>query len=219
MRSWYGWLSSFAVQNLGNSPTNVQIRYVEDNGHVTDRTYPNLAPKAALVVVQSDPTYGVPHDNWHGSARLTAGQPIAAIITQESKPSAHQGYSGYLGGGSVLYGPFAADYWATGSNPVYTYRSCSDAQNLGSTAADVSSRYFDEGGWDWGGRTVADVPPLRVATFYVPDLQEQVPDGFKVSVRLTIEAGRTVAGIHDYARAKNGVESGDFGASYNLVPR
>lgn len=227
MRSWYNWTSSFTVQNLGGAATNVQIHYVDENGNVTDRTYPNLAAGSSVVIVQNDPAYGVPYEGWHGTATLSAGQPIVAIVNQQlvdfppgSGYNSVESYSGFVAGGGTLYGPLAAYRGQLGS---YYLDSCSDVQNVGGADATIStlngyyravgSPITNAGSSVWTG-------PGRVAMFYVPR-EPNVPSGFYGSVKVTCTAS-AAAGIHNIARLRDqqgNPTSGDFGASYNMIQR
>ncbi len=119
----------------------------------------------------------------------------------------HQSYSGFVGGGSTLYGPFAA------SHP--TFISASEVQNVGTGTADITSGYFYRSGGQvpGAGRTVRGVVRGGVVLFYVP--AEGVPSDFLGSVRIT-RSGSAIAGIHNVSRQP---EQNDHGASYNLVQR
>lgn len=115
-------------------------------------------------------------------------------------------YSSLVDGGSTLYGPFAASH--------SSYDSCSHVQNVGSSAIDITSSYFYQGGGNpFGGHTEYTVPARGVATFYVPD--EGVGTDFVGSVKIVPSAGQ-IAGIHTVARKP---AEDDFGASYNLPQR
>jgi len=227
MRSWYNWISSFTVQNLGTRATDVHIRYVRENGDVTERTYPNLLPGASVVIVQNDPNYGVPDvpGGWHGGARLTSTanppQPLAAIVNQQRTDILnHQSYSAFLGGQGTLYGPFTANYYKSGS---YCYVSASDIQNLSPTdATEVTRRYYDKDGKLRRTTTPTPIPPEGAVCFYLP--AEGVAQGF-YSLRATRNNAVPISGIHNIARLTlsggvcGGETTGDYGASYNLVQR
>ena len=227
MRDWYNWLSSFTVQNVGTSPTDVHIRYVRENGEVTERTYPNLASGASVVIVQNDPNYGVPvvPGGWHGGARLTSTsnppQPLVAVVNQELNARSHQSYSGFLGGGERLYGPFTGYRAKIGS---YCYDSASDIQNLSRVeATNVTRRYYDTNGTLRYTTTPTPVPAEGAACFYLP--AEGVREGF-YTLQATRGSAVPIAGIHNLARltTSGGVctgdpTAGDFAASYNLVQR
>jgi len=227
MRSWYNWISSFTVQNLGTRATDVHIRYVRENGDVTERTYPNLLPGASVVIVQNDPNYGVPDvpGGWHGGARLTSTanppQPLAAIVNQQRTDILnHQSYSAFLGGQGTLYGPFTANYYKSGS---YCYVSASDIQNLSPTdATEVTRRYYDKDGKLRRTTTPTPIPPEGAVCFYLPN--EGVAQGF-YSLQATRNNAVPISGIHNIARLTlsggvcGGETTGDYGASYNLVQR
>ena len=227
MREWYSWTSSFTVQNLGTSATDVRIRYVRENGEVTERSYPHLLPGASAIIVQNDPNYGVPlvSGGWHGGARLSSTsnppQPLVAVVNQQRVDILnHQSYSGFLGGGGSLYGPFTAHEYRSGS---YCYVTASDMQNLSATeATGVSRRYYDQGGRLRRTTGWTSIPAEGAACFYLP--AEGVARGF-YSFQATRSNAVPIAGIHNIARLTvagsvcAGETPGDYGASYNLVQR
>ena len=136
-----------------------------------------------------------------------SANPIAAVVNQERADiRTHQSYSGFIGGGSALYGPLAA------SHP--TLHSCSDVQNVGTAGTSITSRYFYRGGGQAPGGSTRSTPPGGVAMFYVP--MDGVGTDFLGSVRLTRSNNIPIAGIHNLARRP---EEGDYAASYNLVQR
>jgi len=250
--------SSITVQNLSETPiTNLHIVYRRDTGEQREVDYTTPIPgKSSALIVQWDPSYGVPLTpmptpppgptltptagptptpayGWHGGAQVEAAQPIVVIVNLQVRdwPApgiyVHQSYSNLVGGNNVVFGSFAADMWnaptpvpTPGVTPyIYQYKTASDVQNLGSAFASIFSHYCDAGGsLPYGGRTL-DREPLSVASFYVPDPLEQVPDGARVSVQAN---GGTVGGIVNIARLDTGadpLERDDFGASYNMPQR
>lgn len=219
MHAWYDWTSSFTVQNVGSSSSNILIHYVKEDGSTTDKTYPNLAAGDSVVLAQNDPTYGVPA-GWHGGARLssTTGQPLVAIVNQQRVDiHNHQSYSSLLGGGSwnCLYGPFAAYRFASGS---YYYNSASDVQNLGTSPTNVTRSYYGLSGGT-PVYTTTNIPAEATRSFYVP--AEGVASGYGGSLKVTRYPAVPLGGVHNIARLDGGGNPtpGDYGASYNMVQR
>ena len=219
MRTWYDWTSAFVVQNPGSSEVRVHIRYIRDNGQeYVPSANPLVVPAHGSRIVHQvdDPQFGLPYDNWHGSAVLTSqnSRPFVVLVNQQrTNPWNHQSYSGYLGGGNTLYGPFAAEECTTGGN---TYNSSSEIQNLGDTSTSVTRDYYT---WAGGNPIVTQGPTIvygkRVATFSVWD---EIPDQYSPfcgSVRVT-RSWHTIVGVHNIARAPY---TYDYGSSYNMVQR
>jgi murein DD-endopeptidase MepM/ murein hydrolase activator NlpD len=221
MDTWYNWSSSFTVQNLGTTPATVQVTYYPEGGSAVPCPAFTLAARASRQVCQFNspaPPAGCGiagcdfPDGQQGTAIVTAlsGQNLVAIVEQQLNQPAEdwrsaQSYSGFIGGGATLYGPFAA------AHP--SYDTCSHVQNVGSYWASITSAYFyPDGAGPVGGSTVV-VGPGAIAMFYVP--AEGVGTSFVGSVRITRSASQ-VAGILNMAR-KPAVD--DFGASYNMPQR
>ena len=222
MYAWYNWTSSFIVQNLGSQTASVDVTYYGENGQNYGCRLTNLRPGSSCLVTQSgyvsgcdvanlsapppEPSCAVPA-GWHGTAILVGSQPLAAVVNQQrvDVPS-HLSYSAFIGGGSTLYGPFAA------SSP--SWDSCSDVQNVGSYGTYITSRYFYQDGSPAPGGSTRYAPPGGVVMFYVPN--EGVGTNFVGSVRITRSNSVPIAGIHNLARKP---AADDYGASYNLVQR
>lgn len=234
MRTWYGWTSSFTVQNVGSEATDISVRYYGDDGRDYSCTLTNLPANASCVVVQdqSNPSTACPvaagqscavGDNWHGTAILSASQPLVAIVNQQlhqSDYNNHQSYSGFVrSGGSIVYGPLAAYHGLAGG---FYYDSCSDVQNVGAGAVTISTQggYFRPDGTGVEGSGFSkNTDPDEVAVFYVPN--ESVPRGFFGSVRVTCAAGSAASGVHNLARldSSGNPTLGDYGAGYNMPQR
>lgn len=219
MNTWNSWTSSFTVQNIGASSTKVYIHYVRDDGTTIDRTYPNLAAGDAVVIVQNDPTYGVP-EGWHGGARLTSDGPMLVAVVNQQRVDIqnHQSYSSLVGGGEFLYGPFAAKRYSAGG---YCYNTASDVQNLDDSASTgVIRRYYETGGTWWHTTTSTTIPAEAVRSFYVPD-EEGLAVGV-YSLRVERDPAVAIAGIHNLARLDGACAAptaGDYGAGYNMPQR
>jgi hypothetical protein len=190
-----------------------------------------------------------PNYDWQGSIVLTAespgpgqpSQPIVAIVNQnqtETGDSRHQSYSGSpAGGGTILYSPFAANYWVYRRGTTdYTYVSASYAQNVNGIPVFASSEnnYFYADGQDRenGSRPICHDPDTgqerlcgsrkalaayQACMFYAPAEDGRLPSAYKFSVRPWGE-GNSIVGVTNYTRAINGIYSYDFGASFNMPP-
>ncbi len=222
--NYYNWYSSFLVQNLGGSTATVRVTYYPESGDSITCPDFTLAPKASRMVCQFNaPPYpagcGLPGcdfpDGQQGTAIITSpnGQLLVATVEQQLDNAAQdwrsaQSYSGLIGGGTTLYGPFAASHTS--------YDSCSHVQNLGSSGTvDCTSYYYRPDGTPAPGGHTETIAAGSVKAFYVP--VEGVGTDFTGAVRLARTAGQNaLAGIHNIAR-KPAVD--DFGASYNMPQR
>jgi len=239
MQDWMGddtWSSSFTVQNAGAATTTVTVTYYNEDGSIVGTcAVTDIGAHASKTVLQSDNPVNPPcepavilPDGWHGSARLTAEQPIVAIVSLQLShwptpgEHAHQGYSGYLGGGNVLLGPFVGDHYVHDGDRYY---SASELSNVGDAATVVNRTYYAPGGEQVAGGGGTSVPAKATATIYLP--AEGLPEGFGGSTRLVANDGAPssadrVVGVHNLARYPDDCtppppcEEHDFGASYNL---
>ncbi len=223
MRDWYGWNSSFTVQNVGDTnSTVVTIEYRDDTtGETTFKNLPILQPGASLVITQFDTQYGVPYPNWHGTAKLTRNSqtPIVAIINQERTETnhhSHQSYSSFRVGGSILYAPFVGNSGVVGN---YRYTSGIDVQNIGSVSTYVARSYCPAGGGTCYSPATRLIEAGRVFNFYVP--VEGIPLPFLGSLKVTRDPAVNLTGIHNFMRwdANSNPVGMDYGASYNLLFR
>jgi hypothetical protein len=91
-----GWYTGIAIQNLGASRTTATVHYDPQPG------YPSIAsdtvtvdPNRTAVVAQLGSKWGT--NPWIGSARVTASQPVAAIVNQNTSGRL-MSYSGFVDG-------------------------------------------------------------------------------------------------------------------------
>jgi hypothetical protein len=99
-----GWLTGIAVQNLGSAATNVTVNYYPPPGYPSrnSETVNNLQPNATAIVFQAGGQWG--NTCWVGSARVTASQPIAAIVN-ESSSDKMSSYNSFADGSDLIVLP------------------------------------------------------------------------------------------------------------------
>jgi murein DD-endopeptidase MepM/ murein hydrolase activator NlpD len=165
-----GWYSTAWVQNTGSAATTVTAYYYNLGGGQVGSQSHNIAPGAAYGFT---PPAGIPST---GSMRLTAGQPLAAVLEARKASPAQSGVvNGLSGGRNSLRAPLimrSYGGWTTGLV----------VQNIGSSPADIDVAYYDGGGNPVGaGDHATGVPRWASQSFYPP----AVGDGFLGSAVVT----------------------------------
>ena len=194
MANNYGWYTGIAVQNLGSAATNITVNYYPSPGF-SDTAY-NVQPNATAIFVQSGGQWG--STRWVGSARVTASQPIAAIVNQTTTGKASS-YSGFANGSGFVVLPDIRnnhDGWTSGVQ----------VQNLDSASAHVVVRVSGSetwSGWIEGYKSVTLNP--------VPGTWS----GFRGPVTLECTNGRRIAAIVN----TTGSGAGDLMMTYNGINR
>jgi hypothetical protein len=79
MRRYYKWNSSITCQNVGSSPTTMDIEY---GGIAGTTTSPSIPVNGIHLFYQpADPL--LTSDNWIGSATITSAEPIVCVVNQD----------------------------------------------------------------------------------------------------------------------------------------
>jgi hypothetical protein len=165
-----GWYSTAWVQNTGSAATTVTAYYYNLSGGQVGSQSHNIAPGATYGFT---PPAGIPST---GSMRLTASQPLAAVLEARKASPAQSGVvNGSSGGRNSLRAPLimrSYGGWTTGLV----------VQNIGSSPADIDVAYYDSGGNPVGaGDHATGVPRWASQSFYPP----AVGDGFLGSAVVT----------------------------------
>lgn len=192
MANNYGWHTGIAVQNLGPEPTNVTVNYYGDPSRNPETVY-DVQPYATAVFVQSGGQWG--STRWVGSARVTASQPIAAIVNQTTTGKGSS-YSGFTNGSGFIALPDVRNNhggWTSGVQ----------VQNLDSDWARVVVRVN-------GSETWLGIEGYKSVTL------NPVPGtwpGFRGPVTLECTNGRRIAAIVNTV----GSGEGDLMMTYNGI--
>ena len=196
-KNYYGWTSSFCVQNLGSSPATLTIRYYDQDGInvYTEEPLP-IASHGWREFYQGDDP-----GPWRftRSAWIDSDQPIVAVANQETS-SDHQSYSGFISGARAIYLPLVQqnyDGWVTGIQ----------VQNTSENEVDVRIEFYRSNGTSAGG-----IGPLPIAAYTSKVFYNEIPSGFNGSAVVTAD-GDVVAivnqnnyGISDGALSYSGLD-------------
>ena len=191
-----GWNTRFAVQNIGDTATNVTVNY--SSGLTRNYT---VQPYASAYVDQSQETGFA--GKWKGSATLTSDTTdiIASVEVWQAGYPKLQSYNGFGSGASTVYVPLAMKNYSAGWN---TYI---QVQNVtgGGTSTDVTVEYSD--GTTTTPQTIADGGSYT----YYQSLEGGLPAKWKGSAKITASGGGKIVAIVTQAGP-----SGDYSiASYN----
>jgi murein DD-endopeptidase MepM/ murein hydrolase activator NlpD len=197
------WHTNIRALNTGSSPTNITTNFYNPDGSVPSggiSTLPNVAVNGSGEVIQS-----LPSSYW-GAARMTANQPIAAVV-RVSDSSAHRrlGYTGMPVAASTVWLPFVMtrlgnDWGAT----IWV-------QNTTGTDSTVSIDFYNEGGWA-GSTGASTLKANAMALFNLRTTYYGLGEGWYGSARVT--AGVPVAVVVNQLNDRIPTQ----GASYEGVP-
>lgn len=132
MANFYDYRTSIAVQNLGSAPANLTVTYYPAQGYSTRTpdTISNLPSRALATLVQMGGQWGT--EPWIGAARITANQPVAAVVNQAST-GRQMSYNSFLAGSGVIVLPAVR-------NNAGGWTSSAQVQNLDNTRAYIIVR-------------------------------------------------------------------------------
>ncbi|MBM4417990.1 MAG: hypothetical protein FJ033_06730 [Chloroflexi bacterium] len=130
-KNYYGFSSSYVIQNAGSATANVTITYRTSSGVVTTETR-QIASNASVTVDQSL-TSGLP-DGFGGSATISSDQSVAAIFLVSASGQLSSARGARTGATTVnlpsVYNQYAG------------YNSAVTVQNIGSASTNVRVEYF-----------------------------------------------------------------------------
>jgi len=193
LNAYYGFNTSFQVQNIGSGPMNITATY--SDGKVA--TVNNVAAGKAATFLQNQEGHAA---SWTGSAVITnnTGQNMVGIVNQASSAMA------------ASFNMFAAGAttWALPSllKSYYTYNSAFQVQNISGGPVNVTVTYDD-------GKTASanNVANNNVATFIQKN--ETHANGWAGSARVTATGNVVVVVNQDSTQT-----GADYMYSYNGVP-
>jgi hypothetical protein len=222
------WHTNIRALNTGSSPTNITTNFYNPDGSVPSggtSTLPNVAANGSGEVTQS-----LPSSYW-GAARMTANQPIAAVV-RVSDSSAHRrlGYTGVPVAASTVWLPFVmtrlgndwgatiwvqnttavnstvtVDFFQEGSSSVYRTTGAVSLPANGLTVFNLRTTYYDLGeGWYGSARVTAGAPVAVV----VNQLNDTWIDGATYE-GIPASAGSTMV-VLPYVARRNGCYSSNF---------
>lgn len=146
------WCTSYQVQNIGTSPTDIHVDYYDEAGVLQSgaRTqYPQVPPGGSITVLQRTTSIPGDHDDpnlqdGRYSAVIYANQPIAAIANQQLVPATATGfepqapfssYAGDTSGSKEVILPVVMSNW-------FGYYTEMLIQNVGEGEATVDISYY-----------------------------------------------------------------------------
>ncbi len=145
------------VQNVGDSPANVTVTYLDKDGNTVAQDSRQVAPGAAVNFSQGR-TSQLP-DGYRGSALVESDQPIVALRRTDMKGSTADMVDGdtisTMTGGSQLYLPLVMSH----GGPWNSWNTRFNLQNLSESATCVTLTYISS---DTGDVEAVD-PPSRAA--------------------------------------------------------
>ncbi|MCL5074177.1 MAG: hypothetical protein M1136_00785 [Chloroflexi bacterium] len=215
MNNYYGWSTTFVVQNMGCRESWVDVQYRrEGDGAVYDE--PNEASLPPIKDMQLyNPNSNLP-GGFNGAGVATtewaAHQPLAAIVNEFNGTSLTMSYEGSSIGANILYAPTV--FKRAGANSI---SSSITVQNLMGYATTVYIAYY------WGDGTAVSgatqgfvVEPLKSHLVYLPN-NGNLPDGFDGSAYIWNNDGARLAVV---VNIEDGGTQGDRGRSYTVpIPR
>jgi len=196
-KNYYGWTSSFRVQNLSSSEASVTIRYYDEDGANPLTESATIQPQGWLEFYQGDDPE--PPSSFSRSAWIHSTQPIVAVTNQETS-SDHQSYSGFISGARAIYLSLVQqnyDGWFTGIQ----------VQNTSGVTATVTIKFYHANG-AFAGSTV----PLEIAAYASRVFYDEIPNGFNGSAVVTADkdvvaiVNQNNDGISDGALSYSGLD-------------
>lgn len=171
-RNYVGIFStSLVIQNAGSAAANVTITYKDRNG-VDVTTETKTIPVSASVTVDQTSTPGLP-ENFLGSGIIQSDQPIAALLLSSKAQSGSYALSAARGastGAAEVYLPGIWNRYANHNTAVLV-------QNVDSTSATVTIKYYDTYSGALVGQEVASVAPGATKLFLQFDAGKGLPAG------------------------------------------
>jgi hypothetical protein len=196
-----GYTTAIYVQNVGNAPAAVGIKYFDAAGAPvgTGDSIASLAVNANWTVRQDNGNSFLA--GRAGSAVLTSDQPVAAFVN-EFAPSAtddatsYTGISGPHDVGTTLYAP------AIANNAYGGYTTGIGIINTGDSAADVTITYRDQSGSPVKTQALTAVPAHAYRGVYSgssgqPDTDANLSNGFAGTATIASSAGALAAIVNE----------------------
>jgi hypothetical protein len=195
-KNYYGWTSSFRVQNLGSSPATLTIKYYDEDDIVYIEEPLPIAAHGWKEFYQGDDP-----GPWRftRSAWIHSDQPIVAVANQETS-SDHQSYSGFIGGARTIHLPLVQknyNGWVTGIQ----------VQNTSENEVDVTIDFYHANG-DPAGST----GPWTIAAYASEVFYNEIPNGLNGSAVVTADqdvvaiVNQNNDGISDGALSYSGLD-------------
>jgi len=205
--NYYGYQSSFTVQNVGTSNATMTV-YYDFSGGSYSKTSPSIPPNCTWSVYLATSYYsGIPQGFvGSGSGRIVSSQPIVGLVTEARTDLGYAVVWNATPDGAstdtVLFPKF--DRW------YYNYSGGIQIQNQGSVATTMQAT-FSEPGYPDVVAYSGSVGAGASCSWYGPDVPN-LRDGFHGSVTVTNSAGQPIAGVYT---SRNSVASGDSYTAYN----
>lgn len=176
-KNYYGLNSTVFVQNVGEGNATIEVNY--SDGVVRTEA---ITPGGTAILAQAEEAHV---DGWHGSALVSADQPIVAVVNVESETvfRTYRGFA-YAFGMSSVSSQTAYQYWLP-----LTKRNWGDAGDTTSIlvynldyaglTANIEIAYYDQDGV-LVATDMGTIPPGGSASYYQGD-NAGLPDGFRGS--------------------------------------
>jgi hypothetical protein len=206
--NYYGFQSSFTVQNVGNMATDVTVTYTFGGVEYT-QTRNGLAPNSAWAVylaTQSTLPAGL---SGAGSAVVTSSQPLVGLVTEVQRDRGYAVISSAVAQGTatsaVLFPKFTYEY--------YNYSGGIQIQNIGNQATTVVLTFSQAGRADVVV-TSDPIPAGQSASWFGTHVPGLTMD-FNGSVT-AVSNGQPIAGIYT---ERNNLQPGDTYVAYNGIQK
>jgi hypothetical protein len=186
MRNFYGWDTSFSIQNTGIDTADVTMSYFSAAGLVYN-SVDSIPAGASHVYRQADmPGLGV---NFSGYVLVQSTAPIAAVVERWSSVTAFASACNGISPASTG----SAFFFPRQQKAVDGWTSAVPFVNLGSVVADLMAHWHSgSGSLVWNASST--VPPGQVAGYALAAIPE-IPSGFDGS--LVVEATEPLAAVAD----------------------
>jgi murein DD-endopeptidase MepM/ murein hydrolase activator NlpD len=167
LHNYYGYSSTVYVQNTGAAATTIHAYFYNDSGSQVDHRTANVNASGQTTFSLSGAAIG--------SVRLTAGQPVAAVVFYDHPDLDTMAYSGISGPGTTGYLPVLFKNY-------YSWYSSYQTQETIGNSADVSVVYYPS-----GGKTFSLNPYGHQQVWM--GAETSLPDGWQGSAKVSVTAG------------------------------
>ena len=205
--NYYGYQSSFTVQNVGDAPADVTVTYTF-GGDTYTQTRTGLAPNAAWAVYLATQSTLPDGLVGAGAAVVTSNQPLVGLVTEVRREMGYAVISSAVAQGTatnaVLFPKFTYEY--------YNYSGGIQIQNISDQATTVTLVFSQAGRADVTVST--SIPAGQSASWFgthVPGLTQD----FNGSVT-AVSDGQPIAGIYT---ERNNLQPGDTYVAYNGIQK
>jgi hypothetical protein len=206
---YFNFNTNVLVQNVGTSPTNVQIDYYDaKTGSLigSEKTSTGIPVGSSVTFFQFDTGRGnaVPRPGFNGAAivrSLDGGSIVAVANIQETKQNYLEAYNGFPSSsatGTVTCSSILKNY--------FNYNTSLTVQNADSAATNLTLTYIDSNGNTVTTQTVSNLAPGATYFNYNPGI-DALANGFNGSVVIKSSGAKIVAVVNELLGA--GDQAGD----------